>query len=694
MRKALVGTVSALALATAAHAADSTSTVTQSGTAQNATVNQNLGSNEFSNLSQSGGGNKATINQQGSNNKVGTVGTAVSQTAPGTGSANTGAVLDVLQTGNANAVTGGQSANGASADITQTGERNTSDHSQTADATATVVQDGDDGTSDVTQSANNAEANVTQNSGASGANSEVSQSGAGAIATVTQNGLYDDSRVTQSGAGAEAQVTQTGGNYADGPRSETGTGTRASTDPLGGRRNQRSVIDQSGADAFAKVGQTGVLNYSNVKQTADATAEVNQSGTFNISQVEQRANGAEATVTQGGGYGDNESHILQASTATGAVAEVTQTSDSNQLANPSNFSDVVQAAANGQATVTQNGDDNYAFTTQNAGATGAVSTIYQDGEDNTATVTQDAAGAKSNVEQGGYYNLPVNQNNLATVRQQAGATNAESDINQGGDNNVTDITQNAANAGSYAYTKGFGNSVTVEQQASGNLSLIVQRNANVGGEASNNQATVRQLAGSTNALSYVGQEGAANIAQVTMSGATAAKSGGVPSYNATVINYPDSQVWQIGTNNQAYVNQAADNATTVVYQGVYWNPTPPNYGLRNGSANNRADVAQTADGDGSDSTVYQGGLGNQATVTQASLNGWSEIRQDGALNTATLDQQSGSGHQSTIWQLADGNTATTIQSGLSNVAIVNQTTNGNTSNVTQTGTGGIATVNQ
>jgi len=241
-----------------------------------------------------------------------------------------------------------------------------------------------------------------------------------------------------------------------------------------------------------------------------------------------------------------------------------------------------------------------------------------------------------------------------------------------------------------AYTRGDNNDLTVDQRAAGSVSLALQVGGNGTYPVQGNVATIVQEATATDSYSYVAQQGQNNKATVTLSGQGVTNAD--PRYTTSegygANESAESQVWQIGFNNSATVDQIADRASSVVYQGI-----TRAYGLSEGISN-IADIEQLDGGDESTSIAFQGGAGNNVAVRQNSFGGASQIYQDGTNNMASLDQQSGTELTSLIVQTGSANTATTIQSGTNNDATVTQSNMGNISNVNQSGSNNTATVTQ
>ena len=148
--------------------------------------------------------------------------------------------------------------------------------------------------------------------------------------------------------------------------------------------------------------------------------------------------------------------------------------------------------------------------------------------------------------------------------------------------------------------------------------------------------------------------------------------GGSGSHRAMVLQRGsgnDSDIWQAGSDNEAYVEQGAQftpptNATANITQG----------GTNAASEDNKARIEQ------------HGGTGSTTTMTQDGDENEAYAHQDHTTSTITIDQD-GNENKSAVYQLpyyaSANNTATITQNGDENKSWASQDGNGNTLNATQ-----------
>jgi hypothetical protein len=194
---------------------------------------------------------------------------------------------------------------------------------------------------------------------------------------------------------------------------------------------------------------------------------------------------------------------------------------------------------------------------------------------------------------------------------------------------------------------------------------------------------------------YVRQAGT-NLSSAIIQG----NGSGLGSHRAMVLQKGDlnaSDIYQEGTNNQAYVDQfdftPPTSASSNIYQGK--NNTA--------SANNKARVEQHG-GTNSVATLNQDGEANEAKTHQDGTDGVVNITQDGTANKSYVAQlpfysavgntadiyQTDEYNQSWAYQDGDYNYLSATQSGMENKADQYQSGNGNTANSNQSGFNGKA----
>jgi hypothetical protein len=237
-----------------------------------------------------------------------------------------------------------------------------------------------------------------------------------------------------------------------------------------------------------------------------------------------------------------------------------------------------------------------------------------------------------------------------------------------------------------------------------------------------NNATVKQLAGSVGSISDVNQNGANNMANVTQSGANSDSftyqyngkndatvvQSGAKSVNV-LIQYEGNVPVTTGPKNEAFVTQTGADTYSYLAQGGKGNVA--NVTLSGtGDANPRRATSQEyttgATGVAAESEVWQEGLSNKATVDQISNSSTARVYQGtgypgysvpgGTSNEATIRQYAGSDNsRADIYQDGDLNKAVTTQTAASSTALVFQNGTDNFSSVDQqSGSGHSATVTQ
>jgi len=246
-----------------------------------------------------------------------------------------------------------------------------------AQSTSTVTQSGANGaTANVHQTGSNS-STVTQNTGAGGPFDPLS-------ADVRQNGQGNNSTVLQTGAGASnAYVTQVGDS-------------------------NNSYLEQQRVGDNANVSQRGYNGYSSVQQIGE-NANAGDDGNVGVLQrasslnavsyIVQGGRGNSASVDQGGDT--NFSSIRQNTGQLADHPDTTNSANATQLGSY-NTSYIYQGETNGlsannDANLTQTGDSNMSYITQNDDGNSA--DVTQASYGNTSTVTQSGGGMVATVLQ-------------------------------------------------------------------------------------------------------------------------------------------------------------------------------------------------------------------------------------------------------------------------------------------------------
>jgi hypothetical protein len=385
MKTLILSSVSAAALlfASAAFADGNSSTITQIGTSQNATVDQTQSSGgSVAQITQGqvdgDANNVASVTQGGANNQAsvtqgqGAYGLTNPSNSATTDQEGTGGAVTVIQLGN-NSVTVQQLA-GSSAETALVGQSNNFN-------SAAIVQQGARELAVVNQ-----------------------QTGSGNIASITQNGTGDGET-----AGHADHVYGTGNLY----RNENVPSDSVLPGAAEGKTSygpSGAYVDQAGFSNQGTVNQQGMDNFADVAQGApdDSTGNI-------------------GTVTQGAGLDHTDGLIYQQGDTN--IAAV------NQSGSGSSYSTIWQNGVSNQAYSTQSGSENSVIAQGQTGAGQEPLTIPTPG----APVSNDYASV---FQSGGNDASLVNQtgsNNSAYVSQQA--ANATSTVTQGGSFNVATVRQ-------------------------------------------------------------------------------------------------------------------------------------------------------------------------------------------------------------------------------------------------------------
>lgn len=543
MRKSLSFVGASLLLVGSAWAQTTTNTsdITQTGTGNQAAIENNqAGNRENRSVAvQNGFANSLTVLQVGTFNR---------SDGTQTGDENT---YVHTQTGDFHEAATRQSSNRGASAVRQVGQSNRASVEQrggnrnysqvaqgveVADAdffnalSATTARAGNDNRVTVLQVGNDLASSIRQRASATGV------AAGNNIAEVTQRGRFNISNIFQESRGNTATVYQFEGGAVETDRNSTtitqgNTGATSGANPLSNNRASVAVSGQDNAatlvqDGRGNVGEVtqgiGRGNRTEISQTGFGTpnrAAVAQYGNANRVTIVQDANGANADIWQQAGVtaasGNNEAVVRQGTGATGSdpfsaaffgngaptgAATGSQRVDITQGNNPGTASwNVVQILQDGldvTATVTQGGTGssalpnivriaqqggsagtNSAIAIQRAGtgpsaadaaATGdpgdpfyfaggarsAEINILQSGSGNQATIEQRGLGQFGRIEQG------PGSGNVASILQEAAATNATAVIVQTGSNNSYSVTQDQANQYIHVSQTGNGNSVT------------------------------------------------------------------------------------------------------------------------------------------------------------------------------------------------------------------------------------------
>lgn len=670
MKKLIMASVSALALAAAAStasvAAGPTQTTTQTGSGNTSLVTQ-IGANVVkanADVTQTGDNNTADIDQD--------------QTVAGAAGAFVGLDAQVLQKGKFNKATVNQSTDTAPSLVLAT-DKNLVDIKQYSGATSTI---GNEATAKQFGGINN-KATITQ-----GADTLIGRV-QGNVATIEQTGLGSDnvSDINQQSSQASAKSTQ------------SGTGNTSNID-------QTDVLSTPNDDPFADVSQTGNGNQSTVAQLSGSTgsrlsANVTQIKDGNISGIAQTASGAlsgrlDADVTQDGNTNTSEVNQWASGTSSGILnAVVNQTNDKNNseinqnatallsgnvtatVTQKADATSTVSQNANGlgsgliTADVTQTGKSTSDVTQTTAANLSAVlsATVDQDGADHSSSINQLASGAPS-----GVISAIVDQEgtaNISGINQTASGQNSgilTADVTQSG-TGISQLDQLASGRGSGDIE------ATIKQSGTGSDSIVLQQTL------SRNSSVLRaEVTQADYATSEVDQRISAS------QGFTASSNGG-DVMRATV---KQSGATDVADKNISYVRQTMDLAVNVAPAD-----SPRNFvalveqvGLRND-----ASITQDDTGTGPDRNLRAdikqiGGDGNVGEIAQQDLDSSGSINQTGNGNQAIIHQNLDPDRESR------NNSATIGQSGDSNFGKLVQEGNDGLITATQAGFSGEVRVNQ
>jgi len=295
---------------------------------------------------------------------------------------------------------------------------------QTDAGDETVITDEDDG--DIfTPPTSTEEVIVRQNS------ARISQAGISNVAGVTQNAVNASATVFQRLNSSDNTATVNQGN---------GSSSLSLT----------ARIEQAGTGSSAGITQTAAT---------ESTASITQSASFNSASITQDGSLHNATIVQLGS-GTSETDDNDTTTTTDDVTTFYRNSVSISQTGDRHTAVARQEAGAGRsgATAPASGPTSGTYD-RAAGAYSAEITIIQTGSraegtttgGNSATVIQRGLGQFARIEQNG-------RANVASITQEAAATNAVAAITQTGNNNTYFITQNQA--GQYQQVTQTGNNNT------------------------------------------------------------------------------------------------------------------------------------------------------------------------------------------------------------------------------------------
>ncbi|MFD2573942.1 hypothetical protein ACFSUS_25115 [Spirosoma soli] len=324
----------------------------------------------------------------------------------------------------------------------------------------------------------------------------------------------------------------------------------AAGDPAGNNPSQNS----KNTSTINQTGDGSGGNTANVTQVGTSNATANQIGHNNTADIDQQNNGGrsgigfenDAIINQGvgGAAQDNYARILQKGHTNDGT--VNQTGSSHEA-----YIDQQSALRDGQATITQSGQNHLASIVQNGSTVGESSpgamdngnygpntaTITQSGTDQIGYVTQLTDGNTATVEQSGLSNEAyVNQGTAGETPGTAGdhkalvqqfGTDDYVSINQTGranevktyqteyDNRIVVTQSNGLNKAAMSQQDGNSNRANITQ--SGNNNTVQGLSDEYARQSGNgNQFTSNQTGGF--GVIQLGQTGTNNIANVTQAG--------------------------------------------------------------------------------------------------------------------------------------------------------------------------------
>lgn len=473
-----------------------------------------------------------------------------------------------------------------------------------SDNTAFIQQHGGDHQSMIQQISGNNYARNTQTSDESfgaatydGNISSIVQAGEGGhLAAVEQIGQHGMSEIVQSGANNMADVMQ-GNVYSWSSIAQTGSGnTAVLREPM----NSHSDIFQHGVNGMIEAKLDGSLRVLQTDTADRAFVKVIQSGVGGRSgaTIEQRGGGTAELWQDGGGASVFQQEastvfIRQGSVASGlsvdqfagsagATVYVDQGLRTGELA--------IQQHAPANVTATQSGLGAYAFISQGAGSDGSRAATYQSGASNSLVLYQRASP--------GAFGMGP-ENSSATIDQ-----------------------------------VGWGNQALAFQQGAGSERLVISQVSPAGIDAGNEVSSWQGGGGYHDA--EIRQANAGNFAQVAQ--------GGRPDDSGTPLD-PVSMEFGGSTGNALSLNQSGAGNTAVLTQigssssieGVQSGQGNAAYVLQElGSVGNLTNFDQSGNDNRLD--VIQSGFGNLAYLSQVTNGNSLSLNQAGNGNSVTVKQ--------------------------------------------------------
>lgn|GEM_PF-5949562 len=652
-RKYLLIGISTAALAAGVASAQNSSTTspncgpTASGLANTCNVDQGANANGNTSSIQIGSGtaNNVTVTQPGQlNTSMVTI----------NGSNNT---VSHLQFGVLNNARTDIAGNNNTSTIQQAGTRNSASNNITGSRNTAFIQQafnvgGTNNSATITINSNNVSSSILQNARAVGAatpdasgnravalhvNSPAVVNPAAGAATV----LTQDSQIAQQESGNSASVVISGGSTA---RGTAGTRTANLSGVITSRVTQQNSFFQQGATA-------GTF-------TAGAPTSTNNPNTGNVADVSLTGVGHSTSIFQDGVQNSVSLSVFNRGSAGVSNGEI---GTNNTLDAGTGLTFSGGQSGGNSATFTQQGQNNRANV-----SVGGRDAAQQQGLGNRLTVTQgNGAALGSNhsatvFQFGQLSSISIEQQNNTAVAGGAGAVQ---------DGSVADVSQSAFFS-TMTLTQRGSNTAVLSQ--GGGSSDVGTANANgTGGQSGNNTLTVTQT--DTGQLVAGGGGGGGD----TPGGFDPAPAPGpAPTGARNTV-----EASQAGRNNSASITQNATQASATLF-------------VRRGSANLVTTINQgTGAGFGAGTVGSTGGVAGAtrvfANVTQGGLGGSIDVRQNGSVLNATVEQNNGefsTGGRSAANGGAAGSVAPVVQ--------ISQVGQLNTARVTQTGSNSTATVDQ
>jgi hypothetical protein len=638
---------SAMAVATSASAQSlNTSQVSQTGTSNNANVDNNVSGNSgnSSTVIQNGFANQASVYQRATFNRsyVQQIGVQNSATHEQAGSVN---AADTRQLGDFNKGLITQVGDANSGSVTQQGYYNGSTVRQGYALDETVP-------SGESRRANNNLATVDQNG--AGLGSLVEQRANASSALPASDNFVS---VVQRSSGASQTVQQ------ESKIRQESRGNSASVEQYDGSTtapNSSSIVQRSGG--FSSVDQVASNSASIVERGSGQKSEILQDGARNRSTVSlsgggQGSLGNSSTTNQ---TGTDLAVAITAAPVNGAggeanSAQVEQTGNYHQSTiyqfGTSDIADIAQGNVGEPVLYGAEAQHGSAFVSQNASANQV--TVEQRG-DNAADVTQGFGGASA---------VTIYQTDAGELGAGRALNNAV--VAQYGQTNDLRIEQNSINAAATAWQKvGSANNSADVRQGAGATGLsstttIAGFTSGPGGAGSQNLSAAVTQAGGFNS-STVFQDGANLSAVVEQQGA------GSANFRNLVF------VSQSGGGNSAKAFQGSD-----VGSSPSDGPASGNSSSQNGGAS--ADEFYFAGGSRSaEIVILQTSTGNNATASQFGKGQLARIEQSGSNNVADILQEAGATNATAvIRQSGSNNSYSVVQSAAGQYALVTQTGQGN-----------------